>query len=156
MLVSCRGYQAALKRKPAIHPCPCKSGRYDVAQGRQRQGIDELLTLLQEIDSVLTSHEQHHMQQDKETLVCTRADKPKDDEAEYTVIQVEGVIDFASSRQAADVMGLTTDEGKKYTIVSVEAMDEYVRTFYKRRVIVLGKSSRDSSKIFLDAIHNTN
>jgi hypothetical protein len=117
---------------------------------------DELLMLLQQIDATLAAQAQPlRVLEDEETRVPESADTPEDNEAEYTDIQVEGIIDFASSRHPAEVMGLTTDEGKKYTIFVVEAMDEYVRTFYKRRVIVLGKTFKDSSKIFLDAIQNT-
>ena len=100
---------------------------------------DELLTLLQQrvLDATLAAQAQPlRVREDEETRGPESADTPEDNEAEYTDIQVEGIIDFASSRHPAEVMGLTTDEGKKYTIFVVEAMDEYVRTFYKRRVIV--------------------
>ncbi len=52
-------------------------------------------------------------------------------------IIVEGVLDYAASRKA-DIIGLTTSDGKEYTIAVEEGMDDLVLSYWKQQVIVSG------------------
>lgn len=51
---------------------------------------------------------------------------------------VEGVLDFADSRKAVDLIGLTTKEDNEYKIIIEEGMDDLVRSYYGREVVVTG------------------
>lgn len=56
---------------------------------------------------------------------------------ERTKITVEGVLDFASSREG-DVIGLTSEKGIEYTVKIREGFDDLVRSYFKNMVVVTG------------------
>ncbi|MDP9313659.1 MAG: hypothetical protein M3R24_22730 [Chloroflexota bacterium] len=52
-------------------------------------------------------------------------------------VKVEGVLDFASGRKA-DIIGLTTEDGRTFDILMKEGFDDLVRTYWKKVVVVSG------------------
>ena len=64
-------------------------------------------------------------------------------------IQIEGLLDFATSRER-NVIGLTTEDNKQYNIPVEEGLDDLVRTYFKQWVIVTGES--DGRYVYLKEI----
>jgi len=61
-------------------------------------------------------------------------------------ITISGILDLASSKQGKDEFAEITDEnGKAYKIVIKEGLDDYVRSYYKTKVIVEGNFDGNSS-----------
>jgi len=55
-------------------------------------------------------------------------------------ITLSGILDLASSKQGKDEFAEVTDEnGKTYKIIINEGLDDYVRSYYKNKVLVEGK-----------------
>ncbi len=52
-------------------------------------------------------------------------------------ISIQGKLDFATSRRET-IVGLTTEDGKKYDIQVREGMDDLVRSYFGRWVVVTG------------------
>lgn len=55
-----------------------------------------------------------------------------------TPIRVEGILDYATARRHKEAIGLTTEDGKEYTIVVQEGLDDLVRAYFKQWVLVTG------------------
>jgi len=61
------------------------------------------------------------------------------DSNELEQVTISGILDFASSKPGKDEFAEVTDEnGKAYKIRINEGLDEYVRSFYKSKVIIEG------------------
>lgn len=82
----------------------------------------------------------------RENIEFQPAVAPEDRE-EYKSIDVSGILDYAVSRQR-DTVGLTTDEGKTYTIFVEEGMDDLVKSYFKEYVSVRG-ITKDGNNIQL-------
>jgi len=69
------------------------------------------------------------------------------DVIESTPITVEGILDYAIGRKQLDAIGLTTDDGKEYTVVVQEGLDDLVKEYWKQSVVVTGLY--DKKQIYL-------
>ena len=61
----------------------------------------------------------------------------KKGDVERTPITVEGLLDYATARRQ-EAIGLTTEEGKEYTIIVQEGLDDLVHAYFKQWVVVTG------------------
>jgi hypothetical protein len=57
---------------------------------------------------------------------------------EGKTIQIQGILDFATSRKT-EMIGLTTEDGTEYQIIAEEGMEDVVHNYYKEMVIVTGR-----------------
>lgn len=69
-------------------------------------------------------------------LYAVTKDMPKDDK-ERKVITITGELDKASARKG-NVIEITNDDGDHCTIAITDGIEEYVRSYFKRNVIVSG------------------
>ncbi len=67
-------------------------------------------------------------------------------------VEVRGELDYADSRKAKDLIGLTTEGGEQYTIVISEGIDDLVRTYYGREVVVTGAYDQSRRRVTPDHI----
>jgi hypothetical protein len=71
---------------------------------------------------------------------------------ERTPIRVEGILDYATARKK-ELFGLTTEDGKEYTVVVQEGLDDLVRAYFKQWVVVAGLY--DQEHIYLTDVHSS-
>lgn len=110
------------------------------------------------IDKGLAGHPPPRIAQELQTLVeqiqnevavVEEADKPLTISAR-TAIQIEGILDHATSR-TGDMVGLTTQDGRQYDIAIHEGFDDLVRLYFKKYVIISGVT--DGKIVELTDIH---
>jgi len=65
---------------------------------------------------------------------------------------VRGVLDYADSRRAVNVIGLKTEDDRRYTIVVEEGMDDVVRSNYGAEVVVSGTLYPEDNRVIPDQI----
>lgn len=53
-------------------------------------------------------------------------------------IIVEGILDYATAKRSAQAVGLTTDEGDEYLVVTPQGLEDLVRNHFLERVRVRG------------------
>jgi hypothetical protein len=73
------------------------------------------------------------------------------DEERFRPIKLRGVLDYAKSR-GKDIVGLTRDDGKAFSIHVRAGMDDLVRSYFDERVSVTGSQDAISRKIYLTDI----
>jgi len=81
--------------------------------------------------------------------------RPEEAEPKREPLALEGTLDYASSRRG-QVIGLTTEEGRRYTIAVEEGMDDVVRAHYGRLVFVAGLYDFEEEHMLLEQIHGIN
>lgn len=64
--------------------------------------------------------------------------EPQENDVELQQVTVDGVLDYASARKSQEMVGLTDAEGKEYTIVVQEGLDDLVRSYFGQEVTVEG------------------
>jgi hypothetical protein len=68
--------------------------------------------------------------------VLTEEDK---ETPQLALVEIAGVLDYASARKQKEAVGLTTDEGIEYTVFLHEGLDDLVRSYFGQSVIVIGE-----------------
>lgn len=73
------------------------------------------------------------------------------EEERFQTIRLKGILDYAKSR-GKDIVGLTTDDGKTFSIHVRAGMDDLVRSYFDERVSVTGSQDTIGRKIYLTDI----
>jgi len=71
------------------------------------------------------------------------------------IVRIQGILDYAKSR-GTDQVGLTADDGRRYSVYVREGMDDLVKSYFDQKVSIMGSFDRVKRRLYLTEIDFAN